>query len=178
MVPLYGALSSSGHFFYWLMPDPGKSGGGGGGRNEAAGSTRIKLVDGTPTIVAQGVTFPMLVHELSKGLMEFISYPEDEDDEIRKRVFAQADTLDQEPNDLRIGPAIWEQIVSHIGVANAKLMPHVYDKIIRLPTSEFNGLMKGLLADDAAAKSKLDKIIADAKRQQESGTDPIANLLG
>jgi hypothetical protein len=178
LVPLYGALSSSGHFFYWLMPDPGKAGGGGGGRGNAAGSARIKLVDGTPTIVAQGVTFPMLVHELSKGLMEFISYPEDEDDEIRKRVFAQADTLDQEPNDLRIGPAIWEQIVSHIGVANAKLMPHVYDKLVRLPASEFNALMKGLLADDPGAKSKLDKVIADVKRQQESGEDPISNLLG
>lgn len=176
LVPLYGTLSSAGHFFYWLVPDPRVGPGGGGGKGDPAGSARIKLVDGTPTIEAQGVTFPMLVHELSKGLMEFLSYPEDEDDDNRKRIFAKADTLDQEPNDLRVGPAIWEQIVAHIGPANAKIMPHVYDKIVRLPASEFNGLMKGLLADDSAAKSKLDKIIADVKRQQESMDSSISSL--
>lgn len=169
LVPLYGALSSAGHFFYWLVPDPRVGPGGGGGAGDPAGAVRIKHVDGVPTIHAEGINFPMLVHELSKGLMEFLSYPEDEDDDNRQRIFAQADTLDQEPNDLRVGPAIWEQIVAKIGPGNAKILPHVYDKLVRLPTSEFNALMRGILADDKASLDKLGKIIADVKRRQESG---------
>jgi len=177
LINLYGALSSTGHFFYWMVPDPRDGGGGGDDHGDPAGGTRITNEDGTPTIHAEGKTFPMLVHELTKGLMEFLSYPEDEDDENRQKIFKHADTLKDEPHDLRVGPEIWNQIVGHIGVANAGIVPHVYDKIVRLPTGEFNQLMKGLLGGDTAAKSKLDKIIAEVKRQQESGPDPIGQLL-
>lgn len=171
LIGLYGALSSAGHFFYWVVPDPRTGGGGGDGpEGDPAGGTRITVEDGVTTIHAEGKTFPMLVHELTKGLMEFLSYPEDEDNENRQKIFKQTDTLKNEPHDLRVGPEIWQQIVRHIGSANAGILPHVYDKLVRLPTTEFNTIMRGLLGNDPQAKAKLDKIIADEKRQQESIT--------
>jgi len=173
LLKLYGELTSTGHFFYWLMPDEAHAAAhaasAGGEDAGQAGAVRVGVDNNGKTLITvQGRTFPILVHELTKGLMEFLSYSEDSDDDTRRRVSAAADTLNHEPMDLRIGPAIWQQISDQIGAQHAKLMPYVYDRMIHLPTGEFNQLMRGLLSKDPAAKTKLDRLITDEKRQHES----------
>lgn len=178
LMKLYGVVTAAGQMGYWVMPDMLGGPGGPGGENKPAGSVRIEVQGETTVIKAEGSNFPLLIHELVKGLMEFLSYPEDEDAETRKRVMNQADTLAQEPMDIRLGPALWQQIADEIGTANQRLMPHVYDKIVRMPSSKFHTFMKGLLAGEARAKQELQALVKQSKSEaSESAGRVAANLL-
>lgn len=62
-------------------------------------------------IIATGLIFPILCHEIIKGLEEAkgrYGYPKDE--KLANKVLGQTDTLSNEPMQLRIGPEIVERI--------------------------------------------------------------------
>ena len=62
-------------------------------------------------IMATGLIFPILCHEIIKGLEEAkgrYGYPKDE--KLANKVLGQTDTLSNEPMQLRIGPEIVERI--------------------------------------------------------------------
>ena len=66
-------------------------------------------------IVARGINFPVLLHELLKGEMELIGkYGSPEDDEMFRQVQQSEDTLEKEMWDLRLGPPIWSIMYSQM----------------------------------------------------------------
>ena len=66
-----------------------------------------------PTIKVQGVAFPILVHELIKGVMEVLGTQGLPDDPRHaEMVMNSEDTLTAEVWDLRLGPVIWEKFRS------------------------------------------------------------------
>lgn len=65
------------------------------------------------TVVARAICFPMLLHEIVKGLYEILSqnaFKEDEDKEFQKNVYNNVDKLENEPHDLQYGKFIYDAI--------------------------------------------------------------------
>lgn len=180
LLNLYGVLTSVGELGYWIYPEQMQQGAmGGGGGGAAGGAARIRVgEDGVPEIHAQGITFPMLVHELVKGLMEFLSHNEDDEESTRRYAQGQADTLTNELFDQKIGPAAWNDIVALI--EDQRMIPYVYDRLIHLPAGQFNETMRTLLAGGDQAKRVMQGIIKqinDARAQEESVPDVIVRNL-
>ena len=99
----YGKLMSAADYMYYTNPTLDNS--------HAGGVVRVKFptAEGeVPIIEAKAWVFPVLIHEIVKGVMELLSshgLPQDE--KIREYVIGKADYVEAEPWDMRMGPAIW-----------------------------------------------------------------------
>ena len=109
LINLYGIMMSINDLVYWIMPDQtammmAESG------ESMAGKEEIDPDTDPPTVIAKGITFPVLVHELIKGVMEvFATQGLPDDEKQARKVMDSEDTLVGEVWDLRLGPIIWEK---------------------------------------------------------------------
>jgi hypothetical protein len=84
----------------------------GDGEDLGAGREELDLETDPPTIKAEGALFPILVHEIFKGVMEYVSaHGLPSDPEFAEEVIGMEDTLPAEIWDLRLGPVIWEKFM-------------------------------------------------------------------
>ena len=129
-----------------------------------AGNVRVDLSNPErPKIIAQGMIFPILLHELSKGVVELMSLwslPEDSD--VRKYVLDKTDNLDSETNDIRLGSKIWEKFIAQIPVDNQEVISLAWNMAQELPDSEFNSMIEGLIEGRGDAQNKVRRIAEDA----------------
>ena len=115
-------------------------------------------------IHAQAIVFPVLIHELSKGAMEILSthgLPEDE--KIREFVMSKADSVNLEPWDMRLGPALWEKFTRCFSPEDFPLKHHVYAELMSKPPAEFNEQMKEIFAGTKEGKRIVDGILKNVK---------------
>jgi hypothetical protein len=135
--------------------------------------------DGAPDtrIKASGWVFPILCHEIIKGLEEAkgrYGFPEDE--EIRQVVLQKTDTLPMESWTLRIGPEIVEKI-------RFALPDEVYEdenkgiinwfqmELYKLPAEEFLQIIGNIISEDRSKNRKgedsFKEILEIAKKKKE-----------
>jgi len=103
----YGIMMSINDTMYWQMPDEQMN--MAMGSESMAGREEVDRNTEPPTIKARGINFPVLVHEIIKGVMEVFAIqgqPEDGWEEVSQ----SEDTLDKEIWDIRLGPSIWRRI--------------------------------------------------------------------
>ena len=156
----YGVLMSINDTLYWQLSDETMKMmmGGGGSEGSVGGKEEVKRETNPPTIVARGINFPVLVHELIKGVMELFAIqgrPKDEEgneDENWEDIEKSEDTLEKEVWDLRLGPAIWDRIRRQfpedilIDENRVHLQNYLLVTIFRLPAKEFLVFMKEVLS--------------------------------
>ena len=104
----YGIMMSVNDAMYWQLPDEMMNAAMQGGG--AAGSEEVDRNTDPPTIKARGVNFPVLVHEVIKGVMEVFSLHGLPEDGSAQDVIASEDTLEKEVWDIRLGPPIWARL--------------------------------------------------------------------
>jgi hypothetical protein len=122
LYPLYNKIMSINDFFYFTMEQMiemmSQTGNGiagkveldGGGDDEDGGEEGGEDSADT-TIKAYGMIFPILCHEIIKGIKSVNArhgYPQDT--EMARKVLGQTDLLSNEPMQLRIGPGIQEKL--------------------------------------------------------------------
>lgn len=179
----YGKLMSMSEIGYWVQGDEVvRAAAGAEGEEAQFGSEEITQDDdGTPVIRATALTFPALVHEVVKGVMEYLAQDDEEDAETRKTVYAKADFIDEETWAMLLGPGLWQSFLDAVGAENRTVLPHLYDHILRMPTSEFNALVKGVVDGDPKAKQKLRALAVEIRgelgNQHESMPAKIARDL-
>jgi hypothetical protein len=164
---LYGKLMSINDYTYWIMPDEAMTMMAGGDENKA-GSEEIDLETDPPTIKARAQIFPVLLHELIKGVMEVMSVdalPEEE--KIQKYVMDKADFVTAEFWDLRLGPGLWERFRDAIGTNDHDLRYYLYNEISRIPAKDFNQFMKDLFEGKQSAKQRLADIANDIRKEMK-----------
>jgi hypothetical protein len=152
---LYGQLMSIADFTYWIMPDEAMTMMAGGGESKA-GSEEVDLETDPPTVKARAQIFPVLVHELVKGVMEIMSIdalPEEE--KLQQHVLNKADFVTAEFWDLRLGPGLWDRFRDEIGTDDHDLRYYLYNEVSKMPAKEFNQFMKDLFEGKQSAKQKL-----------------------
>lgn len=155
----YGKLMSAADYMYYTQPTLDNA--------KAGGVVRVKFPtkEGEiPTIEAKAWIFPVLIHELVKGVMELLSshgLPKDE--KTRNYVIGKADYIDAEPWDMRMGPALWERFTKLIDPKDFGLKHHVYSELTALPVNEFNETMREIMAGTKTGKERINGIIKEVK---------------
>jgi hypothetical protein len=129
------------------------AGGAGGGEVETEEDENGKFV-----IKAQAMTFPMLVHEIEKGLYEILSlYGFSNNPEKNKAVVSKVDKLENEPEDMRYGKYIFDRINS-LYVASKIDDPLVRDfflqELYQLAETEFLEFIENLLNNRLTSEQK------------------------
>lgn len=179
LVNTYALLMSGGELAYWVLPEEMQMQAMGGGGSGAAGVEKLSFDEnGIPVITAQAIVFPVLIQELVKGLMEYLSYDENADPSTQKYVHGQADTLGGELWDIKFGPAVWRQILRMIGNENQEYMPFIYKHLLELPTNEFNTRMQQFLKGDPEGRQFIADLVAQVKAEQEGGDQPPPEFGG
>ena len=119
LIAQYGILMSINDSLYWQLSDETMKQmmGGEGGGGSVGGKQQVRRNTTPPTIIARGINFPILVHELIKGIVEVFKLkgrPKDaegnEDNEKWSEISDSEDTLEKEIWDIRLGPPIWARI--------------------------------------------------------------------
>lgn len=140
-----------------------------------AGNMRLDLSNPKkPKIIAEGMVFPILLHELSKGVVELMSlWGLSKDANERRYVLDKTDNLASETNDIRLGTKIWERFVEQIPVDNQEVISLTFNMLQELPDSEFNELIEGLIRRSGNAQNKVRRMAEDAleELQREASDD-------
>jgi len=180
LITLYGKIMSIGDFQYWMVSDEqireaieqSKSGKVTTGVTDDNNDPRDEEEQEEQTggrkkhyVHAEGLIFPVVVHELIKGVMEVMSLPSlPNDPKLREYVLNKTDFIAGENWDLRLGPGIWEKFLDAIDEDAWEVKNYLYQHIIKMPPQEFNSFMKELLAGTNKGKQELAKLAADIKQ--------------
>ena len=117
--------------------------------------------EGSDTIIsAWGMLFPILCHEILKGIEEAKGrYGLPEDPVVRQQVMSQTDTLPMEAWSLRIGPQVIEKIRFALPDEifedeNKGLINWFQMELYKLPADEFLKLIGDVISEDSSRVSK------------------------
>ena len=163
LLDLYGIMMSVNDLVYWIMPDETAQMMGQAGA--AAGKEEIDIETDPPTVKAEGITFPVLVHELIKGVMELLaSQGLPSDPRKAEMVMKATDTLPAEIWDLRLGPVIWAKFraaypADLMDEDKAEIQNYLFSEFTRMEPEEFFDLAKEILSGSEEGKMELERIV-------------------
>ena len=175
----YNKMMSAADYMYYVIPkiDEGSKGSVTGGMVEVEYPSKDNP---RAKIHAQAMVFPVLVHEIVKGVMELLSangLPKDK--KLTEYVTNKADFVAAEPWDMRLGPAIWERFTDAIDPDDFHLKHHVYAELAALPATEFHSQMKEIMAGTKHGKKIVKDIIERVKHDiQQEEYQQALNELG
>ena len=150
--------------------------GGEGGEDDDAPDTKI---------VAEGMIFPILCHEIIKGLEAVKGrYGQSQNPSIRQKVKGAVDLLSNEPMQLRIGPEIVEKIRLALpdemfSESNKGLINWFHISLYQLAAQEFLQLMGDVISADGSkvkrATSRFREIMKEAMQLKEEYDEYVAS---
>ena len=172
LVQLYGVTQSLMEHMYWIYPNMEAMAGGGGGQ---MGQSEVDEETDPPTVKARAGTFPLLIHELVKGIYEvFGTHGLPDDPKQQEMVMGAEDTLPAEIWDSRLGPVFWEKFLEtypdELFDEDKKHIQHyLFMRFSKLNAQEFFRVAKLILKGDPQGKEfikrMVDEIVSDLKKQ-------------
>ena len=172
LLNLYGVSQSLMEHAYWIFPDMEGMAGGGGGQ---MGQSEVDEETDPPTVSAKAVTFPLLIHELVKGVYEiFGSHGLPDDPKQQEMILNAEDTLPSEIWDSRLGPIFWEKFMATYPMElfdedKKHIQHYLFMRFSALDAKEFFRIAQLILNDDPKGKQFIQKlvdgIVNDLKRQ-------------
>ena len=172
LMNLYGVTQSLMEHLYWIYPDMESMASSGGGQ---MGQSEIDDETDPPTVIARAGTFPLLVHELVKGVYEVFGTHGLPDDPKQSEIVQGAeDTLPAEIWDSRLGPIFWEKLQDaypdELFEEETKFIQHyLFVRFSKISAKDFlklaNSILKGDNAGKQAIQRMVNEIIADLKKQ-------------
>ena len=179
LLNLYGVTQSLMEHMYWIYPDMEGMAGSGGGQ---MGQSEIDEETDPPTVKARAATFPLLIHELVKGVYEvFGTHGLPDDPKQQELVMNAEDTLPAEIWDSRLGPVFWEKFVatypSELFEDDMKHIQHyLFMRFSKLDAKEFFRVAKLILNGDPQGtqfiQKMVDEIVKDLKKQDYEDSMP------
>jgi hypothetical protein len=168
---IYGILASLAQIGYWITPDGIEKMAAASGEAKA-GSEEVKPEGDTYVIKARAVTFPYLVHEVVKGIYEWLSLYKEHEPEMG------GEELGNETRDMLAGPGVFKKFISHIPPEKQHLTPLVQRYAVKLSPDE----IKSVLADSGSGKMIMNRLIkqaeaAEAEYNKEETPDQLAEAV-
>ena len=173
LLNLYGVLMSIADLMYWVVPDQMTQMMAGSGEG-VQGSEEVDDQTDPPTIKAKGLFFPVLVHELLKGVYEVLGTAGLPDDpKAAEMVMGSQDTLPYEIWDLRLGPVIWEKFIEAYPEDLfeddlREIQNYLFSRFSALSTDEFFEVAREILSGTDKGKKivkrMVDEIIEELKQ--------------
>jgi len=190
LYPLYNKIMSINDFFYFTMEQmiemmsqtgQGIAGkveldGGGDDDEEGGGDEGMEETPDT-TIKAYGMIFPILCHEIIKGIKSVNArhgYPKDT--EMARKVLGQTDLLSNEPMQLRVGPGVQEKLRMAMPDAifdpsNKGLINWFEIELFKIEAKELLGIMADVIDKDEEknkrASARFEEIMKEAQKLKE-----------
>jgi len=140
------------------------------------GKEEVDETTDPPTIKAKGLFFPILVHEIVKGVYEVMGTQGLPDDpKAAEMVMASQDTLPYEIWDLRLGPVIWEKFLEVypdelFEEDMREIQNYLFSRFSSLSTEQFFELAKEILSGSEDGKkvvrAMVDEIIQEIKDEE------------
>jgi hypothetical protein len=146
------------------------------------------LSDYTPTIMARGIDFPMLIHETVKGMVELIAaiiWPSEDasEEEIKTAEIVRYNisSIKDEVEEFRTGPEITADLRDFINEnplsdRHPNIRFFVYGEILNpenYTSEQFLELFRGILNKTPEARREIDRLIERIVREIESETREI-----
>jgi hypothetical protein len=162
LLNLYGVTQSLMEHLYWLYPDMEGMAGSGGGQ---MGQSESDPTTDPPTIKAKAFTFPLLVHEIVKGIYSLYGDQGLPNDPVqRSMVVGAEDTLPAEVWDSRLGPIFWEKFRESwpdklYEEDQRHLQQYLFMKLSQLEAKDFIVLTKAIMADKPEAKEVINRMV-------------------
>jgi len=162
LLNLYGVTQSLMEHLYWLYPDMEGMAGSGGGQ---MGQSESDPETDPPTIYAKAMTFPLLVHEIVKGIYSLYGDQGLPNDPVQRSMVVRAeDTLPGEVWDSRLGPIFWEKFRDAwpdtlYDEDKRYLQQYLFMKLSNLEAKDFINLAKAILADKPEAKQVIQRMV-------------------
>jgi hypothetical protein len=170
----YSKVMSAADYMYYVIPkmDNGTNGG-------VVKVTFPTAENPKAVIEAEAMIFPVLIHELVKGVMELLSaHGLPKDKKLGDYVVDKADFLAAEPWDMRIGPALWDRFTDCVDSDDFHLKHQLYMELASMPVKEFNENMREILAGTNKGKKVVKEIMNGVKQElQEEEFDNAMNEL-
>ena len=177
LVNLYGISTTLPQLAYHQAPDfmfPGQEENEGGEDIEGQGAIGSEAVsfdeEGVPVIKVRALTFPLLCHELTKGIYELMAYhPEETDLGVHNPKVERKDTLH--------GVPLWKKFQAAIPLDKQKLTPSIYQRFTRIMDDENEtGLdkIKAVFAGGERGRRVMDSIIAEIEAEQAKHREKLA----
>jgi hypothetical protein len=185
LYPLYNKIMAINDFFYFTMEQMiemmSQTGQGVAGKVELDGGDEEEGGEGedTPdtTIKAYGMIFPILCHEIIKGIKEVNArHGLPQDTEMAQKVMGQTDLLSNEPMQLRVGPGVQEKLRMAMPdeifkPENKGLINWFEIELFKIEPTEFLGIMADVIDKDERknkrATARFEEIMKEAQRLKE-----------
>jgi len=168
LMNLYAVTQALMEHAYWIFPDMEGMAGSGGGQ---MGQSEYDDETDPPTVKAKAVTFPLLVHELVKGVYEvFGTHGLPDDPRQREMVLNAEDSLPAEIWDSRLGPIFWEKFVATYPMElfedDMKHIQHyLFMRFSSLTAEEFMRVAKMILSGDPKGQQFIQRMVDDIVRE-------------
>jgi hypothetical protein len=170
LLPNYSKLMAIADYTYFIVPnmsDVSEINDDGIGQSVTGGIVRVTLpTEQNPKCIidVQAMVFPVLIHELVKGVMEILSsHGLPVDDEIAKYVIGKADFLAAEPWDMLLGPALWEKFTTLIDTKDFDIKHNIYSRLVGLPIYDFNKNMREIMAGTKLGRNIISDIAKECR---------------
>jgi hypothetical protein len=170
LMNLYAVTQSLMEHAYWIFPNMEGMAGGGGGQ---MGQSEVDEETDPPTVKAKAVTFPLLVHELVKGVYEiFGSHGLPDDPRQQEMILNAEDTLPAEIWDSRLGPIFWEKFMASYPIElfdedKKHIQHYLFMRFSALNAEEFMKVSKMILKGDPLGQQfiqgMVNEIVKDLK---------------
>jgi hypothetical protein len=143
------------------------------GHKMAGGSSKVimkEIEDSGITIKARAICFPMLIHEINKGLHELISLQGFKGDKAANQaVVNKVDTLANEPNDIKYGQIIYEALndlfIDSKYSDEPRLREYFLQDVYQLEDDEFLSLVENSINEEVTPQQRkwVDDTLRDIK---------------
>jgi len=173
LMNLYAVTQSLMEHAYWIFPNMEGMAGGGGGQ---MGQSEVDEETDPPTVKAKAVTFPLLVHELVKGVYEiFGSHGLPDDPRQQEMILNAEDTLPAEIWDSRLGPIFWEKFMASYPMElfdedKKHIQHYLFMRFSALNAEEFMKVSKMILKGDPLGQQfiqgMVNEIVKDLKDKE------------
>ena len=168
LMNLYAVTQSLMEHAYWIFPDMEGMAGGGGGQ---MGQSEVDEETDPPTVKARAVTFPLLVHELVKGVYEvFGTHGLPDDPRQQEMILNAEDTLPAEIWDSRLGPVFWEKFMATYPMElfdedKKHIQHYLFMRFSALSAEEFMRVAKMILSGDPKGQQYIQRMVDDIVRE-------------
>lgn len=120
-------------------------------------------------IIVEGEIFPVLLHESIRGFLEmFAAYGLPASKKESEYVMSKADFVNAEPWDNRIGPILWDYIMTAFDNPSTEMIPMLLTILFSQKNTKFNEFLKEFFTNTKRGKEIAQKILNKAYNEIES----------
>lgn len=177
LMTAYNVSQATMEHLYWIYPNMESSASAGMGHLGQVEIVEPENDNGPYTISARAMTLPLLVHELVKGVFDFMAWDSlPEDEKQSKMVAGSEDTLPGEVWDSRLGLIFWKKLQdampNEIFADDQRIIQlYLFHKLGRLSAKQLKSFTEGLLKNDPAAMAAIDRMVSEVREQIQNRND-------